>query len=186
MKKNIKNSKSFFWLLTLISSLVFINCENKNEAKHSMKQLTNAERKAKIDEERKKWESSPDGIAFKTWENSVEGKKVRASHTKIKKEIDNFTNMEALVTSVTFQRENVKASSPKWLLVKIKDEVYMMQFVPKEFEQLNSLKVNDKIIVKSRSAGYSPNHPYLILSSDYISKNNKILFKRDLSKNKGC
>lgn len=46
--------------------------------------------------------------------------------------------------------------------------------------------MNDKIIVKSQNASYSPNHPYLILSSDYIAKDNRILFKRDLSKNKGC
>jgi hypothetical protein len=94
--------------------------------------------------------------------------------------------MEAVVTSVTFQRENANSTGPKWLIVKINDEEYMMQFMPKEFEQLKSLKVNDHIIVRSRSAGYSPNHPYLILSSDYIALNNKILFKRDLSKNKAC
>jgi hypothetical protein len=62
----------------------------------------------------------------------------------------------------------------------------MMQFVPKEFEQLSSLKVNDKIIVRSRSAGYSPNHPYLILSGDYIEQNNKVLFEPDFSNNNGC
>ena len=48
--------------------------------------------------------------------------------------------------------------------------------IVKEFEKLKNLKVNDKIIIKSRSAGLSPNHPYLILSSDYIEQNKKILF----------
>ncbi len=62
----------------------------------------------------------------------------------------------------------------------------MMQFIPNDFEKLNSLKVNDKIIIKSRSAGFSNNHPYLILSSNYIEHNNKVLFERDLSKNDGC
>lgn len=186
MKKVIKNSKSFFLLLILSGSSVFINCENKTETKLNIKQLTDAERKIKIDAERKKWKASPDGIALKKWENSVEGKKVRASHSKIKNEIDGFTNMDAIVISTTFERKNSTASSPKWLLVKIKGEVYMMQFIHREFEKLKSLKVNDKIIVKSRSASYSPNHPYLILSSDYVSKNNKVVFQRDLSKNKGC
>ena len=94
--------------------------------------------------------------------------------------------MEAVVTSVTFQCENAKSSGPKWLVVRINGEKYMMQFIPKEFEQLKSLKVNDKIILRSRSAGYSHNHPYLIISGDYIAQDNKVLFKRDFSKNKGC
>ena len=70
--------------------------------------------------------------------------------------------------------------------MKINGEDYMMQFIPNDFEKLNSLKVNDKIIIKSRSAGFSNNHPYLILSSNYIEHNNKVLFERDLSKNDGC
>lgn len=185
----MKNSKKIFNLLILklivLSGLIFINCENKNETKKSVKKISAVEIKAKMHEERKKWEASPDGIMFKKWKNSSEGKKVRTSYTKIKKEIGSFKEMEAVVTSVTFQRENTKALSPKWLIVKINEDKYMMQFSPKEFEQLKALGVNDKIIIKSRSAGYSPNHPYLILSSDYISKNNKILFKRDV-KNKGC
>jgi len=93
--------------------------------------------------------------------------------------------MEAVVTSVTFRRTG-KSAGIKWLIVRINSEEYMMQFSPKEFQQLNSLKVNDKIILRSRSAGYSPNHPYLIISGDYIERNSKILFKRDFSKNKGC
>jgi hypothetical protein len=86
--------------------------------------------------------------------------------------------------TVTFQRPTTNASGPKWLIVQIDGEEYMMQYVSKDFEKLKSLKVNDKITIKSRSAGLSPNHPYLILSGDYIAKNNTILFKRDLSKNR--
>jgi hypothetical protein len=161
------------------------NREIKNDTKTSQKQLSVADRKANLDK-RKKWEASPDGIKYKEWEVSPEGKKVHASYDKIKKNIKAFTNMEAVVTSLTFQRANAKSSGPKWLIVKINGEEYMMQFIPKDFQQLNSLKVNDKIIVRSRSAGYSPNHPYLIISGDYIARNNKILFKRDFSKNNGC
>lgn len=161
------------------------NREIKNETKTSQKQLSVADRKANLDE-RKKWEASPDGIKYKEWEVSPEGKKVHASYDKIKKNIKAFTNMEAVVTSLTFKRANAKSSGPKWIIVKINGEEYMMQFIPKDFQQLNSLKVNDKIIVRSRSAGYSHNHPYLIISGDYIARNNKILFKRDFSKNNGC
>jgi hypothetical protein len=171
--------------LAVVSGLVFANREIKNETKPSLKPLSVTERKANL-EGRKKWEASPDGIKYKEWEVSPEGKKVYASYDKIKMSIKAFTNMEAVVTSVTFQRANAKSSGPKWLIVSINGEEYMMQFIPKDFEQLKSLKVNDKIIVRSRSAGFSNNHPYLIISGDYIARNNKILFKRDFSKNNRC
>ena len=161
------------------------NREIKNETKRSPKTLSIADKKSNLDE-RKKWEASPDGIKYKEWEVSPEGKKVHASHDKIKEYIKSFTSMEAVVTSVSFQRTNAKSSGPKWLIVRINGEEYMMQFIPKDFQQLNSLKVNDKIIVRSHSAGYSHNHPYLIISGDYIEQNNKILFKRDFSKNNRC
>ena len=169
--------------LVVVSGLVFANREIKNETKLPAKPLSIAERKVA---DKKKWEASADGKKYKEWEISPQGKKVHASHDKIRKYIKSFTNMEAVVTSTTFQRPNAKSSSPKWLLVKIDGEEYMMQFNKKEFEQLSSLKVNDKIIVKSHSAGYSPNHPYLIVSGDYIEQNNKLLFKRDFSQNNGC
>lgn len=185
----MKHSKKIIYLLILplavVSGLIFANCEIKSKTKPSQKTLSATNKKANLDE-RKKWEASPDGIKFKEWEASPEGKKVHASYDKIKKSIKAFTNMEAVVTSLTFKRENGKSSGPKWLIVTINGEKYMMQFIPKDFQQLNSLKVNDKIIVRSRSAGYSPNHPYLIISGDYIERNNKILFKRDFSKNNRC
>lgn len=172
-------------LLLVVIGLVLTNCETKNETKLVSKTLSMANKKSQL-EEKKKWDASPDGIMFNKWKKSPEGKKIHASHDKIKKQIKDFSNMEAVVTSVTFQRENANSLGPKWLIVSINGEEYMMQFIPKDFEPLKSLKVNDKIIVKSSSAGFSPNHPYLIISGDYIAKNNKILFKRDFSKNKGC
>lgn len=181
----MKLTKKAFYVLSLllvvVSGLLFANGEIKNDTKP----LSVAESKARL-EGREKWEASPDGIKYKEWAVSPEGKKVHASHDKIRKHINDFSNMEAVVTSVTFQRPNGKLSGPKWLVVRIKGEEYMMQFTPKDFEQLNGLKVNDKIIVKSHSAGYSPNHPYLIVSGDYIEQNNKVLFKRDFSKNNRC
>jgi hypothetical protein len=147
--------------------------------------LTEAQQKANR-EARAKWEASPDGIEYKKWQNSPEGKKVKASHDNIRKQLQEFTTMEAVVTSVSFEREGTKGKGPKWILVQIKGETYMMQFVSKEFKQLKSLQVNDKISLKSRSAGYSNNHPYLIITGDYIAKDNKVLFKRDLSKNNRC
>nr|WP_068888002.1 hypothetical protein [Pedobacter panaciterrae] len=185
----MKNKKNVIYAMILplvvVSGLVFANREIKNETERSPKPLSIADKKARLDE-RKKWEASPEGIKYKEWEVSPEGKKVHASHDKIREYIKAFSNMEAVVTSVTFQRANAKSSGPKWLIVMINGEEYMMQFIPKEFQQLKSLKVNDKIVLRSRSAGYSPNHPYLIISGDYIEQNNKILFKRDFSKNNRC
>jgi len=179
MKKNIY---VLILPLVVVSGLVFANREVKNETKP----LAASERKARMDYDRKKWEASPDGVKYKKWKVSLEGKKIRASHDKIRKYIKDYTNMEAVVTSVTFQRKNVKSSQPKWLIVRIDDEEYMMQYTQSEFKQLNSLKVNDKITVKSHSAGYSPNHPYLILSGDQIEKNGKVVFVRDFSKKGRC
>lgn len=170
--------------LVVVSGLVFANREIKNETKPSQNLMSITDNKVGQDE-KKKWEASPDGIKYKEWEVSPEGKKVHASHDKIRKNINTFTDMEAVVTSVTFQRENSK-SGPKWLIVRIGDEEYMMQFTTEEFRKLDSLKVNDNIIVRSHSAGYSNNHPYLIVSGDYIGQNGKVLFKRDFSKNQGC
>jgi hypothetical protein len=170
--------------LVVLSGLVIANGKVKDETKPSRKPLSSNDKKAHLDG-RKKWEASPDGIMFKKWEISPEGKKIHASHDKIRKYIRAFSNMEALVTSVTFNRENSNSSGPKWLIVRIEGEEYMMQFNRNDFQQLKSLKVNDKIIVRSRNAGYSPNHPYLIVSGDYIEQNSKILFERDFSKD-GC
>lgn len=172
--------------LVVVSGLVFANHEIKTETsiKRSTKALPIAERKADP-EARKKWEASPDGIKYKKWEASPEGKKVHASHDKLRKHIKDFTNMEAVVSSMSFQLAYGKSSGPKWLIVNINGEEYLMQFNSKDFQQFTDLKVNDKIIVRSRSAGYSPNHPYLIISGDYIERNNQILFKRHISTG-GC
>jgi len=187
----MKNKKNVIYALILsllvLSVLVLANREIKNETsqKQSPKPLSIADKKAALDA-RKQWEETPEGIKYKEWEVSAEGKKVHASYNKIGKYIKAFANMEAVVTALTFQRANWESLGPKWLIVRIGGEEYMMQFIPKDFQQLNSLKVNEKIIVRSRSAGYSPNHPYLIISGDYIERSNKILFKRDFSKNNGC
>ena len=186
----MKNRKKIIYVLILplvvVSGLVFANRKIENETKPSPKPLSTAEKKARMVADKKKWEASPDGIKYKAWEASPAGKKIHASYAKISKHLKAFSNMEAVVTSLTFQRPNAKSSGQKWLLVKIDGEEYMMQFNSKDFQQLNGLKVNDKIIVRSHSAGYSPNHPYLVVSGDYIEQNDKVLFKRDFSKNNLC
>lgn len=182
MKRNFNN---LILSLIVLTGLALANCEDKGQSKPSPKRLAVNDRKANLDE-RKKWEASPDGVQYKAWQASDAGKKVQASYDRIEKHFKTFADMEATVTSVTFQRPNAKPSGPKWLIVRIDGADYMMQFAPVDFQRLDHLKVNDKIIVKSRSAGFSHNHPYLILSGDYIAQDDKVLFKRDFSKNKGC
>jgi len=171
--------------LEITVGIVSAHRATKTESKPSPKSLSAAGQQSGLDA-RKQWEASPDGIRYKKWEASPAGKKIHASHEKIKKHLQAFTDMEATVTSVTFQRPNAKSSGPKWLIVRIQGDEYMMQFTPADFESFQSLKVHDKIMVRSRSAGYSPNHPYLILSGDYIARDKKVLFQRDFSKNNGC
>ena len=81
MKEMKKKIHLLILPLVVVSGLVFANCEFKKETKS----LSVADGKTRMMDERKKWEASPDGIKYKEWENSAEGKKVHASHDKIKK-----------------------------------------------------------------------------------------------------
>ena len=90
---------ALFLPLVVVSGLVFVNREIKNETskKSTPKPLSAAEREAEV----KKWEATPDGIKYKKWEASPEGKKVLAGAAKIRKHISDSTNMEAVVTSLS-------------------------------------------------------------------------------------
>src|SRR6478672_895546 len=101
--KPTKNMKKVIYALILplvvISGIVFANREIKNETskKSTSKPLSAAESKAEL----KRWEASPDGINYKKWEASPEGTKVLAGAAKIMNHISAFTNMEAVVTSLS-------------------------------------------------------------------------------------
>ncbi|MDB5016849.1 MAG: hypothetical protein JWQ84_1681 [Mucilaginibacter sp.] len=180
--------------LVVVSGLVFANREIKNETSHkpSPKPVSVADRKAHRDD-LKKWEASPDGIKYKKWEASPEGKRAHASADKIRMHIKDFTNMEAVVTSLSCPSGPLGGYG---VMVSINGEEYIVNFWPErpdrnftkfnnDFRQLNSLKVNDKIVIRSHSAGYSGKSPYVILTGDYLERNNKIVFKRDF-RNGGC
>lgn len=156
--------------LVVVSGLVFANREIKNGyfKKLPPKPLTVAEKKAEM----KKWEASPDGVKFKKWEASAEGKKVHASAVKIRKYLHAFTNMEAVVISLS-----PPPASPNdyCVLVRINGDDYLLSNAPR---QLKGLKVNDKIIIRSHGAGRAPKYPYLIIWGDYIERDGKIIYKR--------
>jgi hypothetical protein len=181
--------------LVVVSGLVFsfapfaygsgANREIKNETtkKPSPKPLSAAERKADLDE-RKKWEASPEGIKYKEWKVSPEGKKVLTSAAKIRKHISAFTNMEVVVTSLSLPPGSRLGFG---VMARINGDDYIVKFEPEksQLEQLHSLQVNDKIIIRSHSVSHAPKYSYPIVSCDYVERDNKVIFKR-VPRKGGC
>ncbi|WP_232065087.1 hypothetical protein [Rhodocytophaga rosea] len=162
--------------LVVVSGLVFANREIKNETskKLTSKPLSAAQRKAAL----KKWEATPDGILYKKWEASPEGKKVYGSEAKIRKHISAFTNMKAVVTSLSLP---VGSRLGFAVMVSINGEDYILSFgleKSNEFGPLHSLKVNDKIMIRSHSVSHAPKYSYPIVSGDYVERDSKIIYKR--------
>lgn len=169
--------------LVVVSGLVFANCEIKNETskKLASKPLSAAEMKV----EKEKWEATPDGIKLKEWEMSPEGKKVLSSAAKIRSHISYSANMEAVITSLSLPPGSRLGFG---VMARINDDYYILSFGPEksnEFEQLHSLKVNDKIIIRSNSVSYAPKYDYPIVSGDYVERDSKVLYKRAPRKD-GC
>lgn len=177
--------KIIFTLLlppVVICGLVFANRETENK-KTISKPLSSAEIKAA----RKNWEASPYGIMYKKWETSAAGKKVYASEAKIWESLKNYTNMEGVVTSLTLP---AGARLGYGIMVKINNEDYILAFGAlnasnNEFQQLKSLKVNDKIILKSHNVSHAPKYSYPIISGDYVERDGKIIYKR-VPRKGGC
>ena len=168
--------------LVVVSGLVFANREIKNESskKSTPKPLSAAEMKA----EREKWEATPDGIMYKKWEASPAGKKVYAAEAKIRKHISASTNMEAVVTSLSLPPGSRLGFG---VMVRINGDDYILSFgnLNNEFQQLHSLKVNDKIIIKSHHISQAPKYSYPIISGDYVELDSITIYKRTPSKG-GC
>jgi hypothetical protein len=64
---------------------------------------------------------------------------------------------------------------------------YIVNFDPEksQLEQLQSLKVNDKIIIKSKGVSMAPKYSYPIVRADYVERDGKIIYKRTPRKG-GC
>jgi hypothetical protein len=175
--KSSKNLKKVIYGLTLllivVSGLVFANREIETPAKSAPKPVSAAERKAAL----KKWEATPDGMMYKKWEASPAGKKVYASEAKIRESIRNYTSMEGLVTALDLPPG---ARLGFGVMVRINGDDYILSFGSENaddnaFRQLHSLKVNDKIIIKSRSVSHAPKYTYPIVSGDYVERDSKIM-----------
>ena len=184
--KPTKNMKKVIYALILplvvVGGLVFANRENKNETskKSIPKPLTAAEMKAG----RERWEATPDGIKFKEWEASPAGKKVYAAEAKIRKHLTDSTNMEAVVTSLSLPPGSRLGFG---VMVRINGDDYIVKFDAEksQLEQLRSLKVDDKIIIRSRNVSHAPKYAYPIVSGDYVERDSKIIYKR-IPRKGGC
>ncbi len=168
--------------LVVVSGLVFANREVKNETskKSIPKPLSAAERKAAM----KEWEATPGGIMYKKWEASPAGKKVYAAEAKIRKHITDSTNMEGVVTSLSLPPGSRLGFG---VMVRINGDNYILNFdlEKSQHEQLHSLKVNDKIIIRSHSVSHAPKYSYPIVAGDYVERDSKIIYKRAPRKG-GC
>ncbi|MEO6229566.1 MAG: hypothetical protein ABIP10_05525 [Ferruginibacter sp.] len=169
-------------LLLVVSGLVFANHEIKNETakKSTTKPLSAAESNAEV----KKWEATPGGIMYKKWEASPAGKKVYAAEAKIRTHLTDSTNMVAVVTALSLPPGSRLGFG---VMVRINDDDYIVNFQPEksQLDQLHSLKVNDKIIIRSRSVSHAPKYAYPIISGDYVERDSKVIFKR-VPRKGGC
>ena len=184
--KPTKNMKKVIYALILplvvVSGLVFANREIKNDT--STKAAPKPPSAAEIKTEREKWEASPAGIKYKKWEASPAGKKVYAAEAKIRKHISALTNMEAVVTSLSLPPGSRLGFG---VMARIDGVDYIVNFDPEksQLEQLQSLKVNDKIIIKSQGVSMAPKYSYPIVRADYLERDSKIIYKRAPRKG-GC
>lgn len=170
-------------LLVVVSGLVFANREMKNET--SKKLPLKPPSAAEMNAERERWEATPDGIKYKKWEASPEGKKVLAGAAKIKNYTSAFTDMEAVVTSLSLPPGSRLGFG---VMARINGDDYILSFGPEtsnEFLQLHSLEVNDKIIIRSHGVSWAPKYSYPIVSGDYVERDSKLIYKRAPRKG-GC
>jgi hypothetical protein len=185
--KPTKNMKkviyTLFLPLVVVSGLVFANCEIKNET--SKQSIPNQPSAAESRAAMKQWEATPEGIKFKKWEASPAGKKVYASEGKIRTHINAFTNMEAVVTSLSLPPGSRLGFG---VMAMINGDDYILSFGPDvnhDFQLLHNLKVNDKIILRSHNVSHAPKYSYPIVSGDYVERDSKIIYKRAPRKG-GC
>jgi hypothetical protein len=110
---------------------------------------------------------------------------VLAGAAKISNQISDSTNMEAVVTSLSLPPGSRLGFG---VMVRINGDDYILSFGlenSNEFQQLHSLKVNDKIVIRSHFVSYAPKYSYPIVSGDYVERNSKIIYKRAPRKG-GC
>lgn len=169
-------------LLVVVSGLVFASSEIKNET--SKKTISTPLSQDDGSAELKKWEATPGGMNFKRWEASLQGKKVLECAAKLRSQVSSFTDMEAVVTSLSLPPGSRLGFG---VMARINGEDYIVKFDPEksQLKQLYSLKVNDKLIIRSNAVSYAPKYSYPIVSGDYVERDGKIIYKR-VPRKGGC
>ena len=157
--------------------------KNQTSKKSNSKPLSVYQMKAA----KEKWEGTPDGLLFKKWEASPAGKNMYAAEGKIRNSIKNYANMEGVVTDLSLPPGSRLGFG---LMIRINGDDYILSFGAEklndnEFKQLHSLKVNDKIIIRSHGVSHAPKYFYPIISGDYVERDSKIIYKRAPRKG-GC
>jgi hypothetical protein len=168
--------------LVVVSGLVLANREIKNETskRSTPKPLTAAEREAEM----KKWQATPEGIKYTNWVASPAGIKVFAAAAKIRKNLNDYTNMEAVVTSLSLPPGSRLGFG---VMARINGDDYIVTFEPEksQLEQLQSLKVNDKIIIRSHTVSHAPKYAYPIVRGEYVERDGIVIFRR-VPREGGC
>ncbi|SFM90200.1 hypothetical protein SAMN05428949_1229 [Chitinophaga sp. YR627] len=162
--------------LVVVSGLVFANREIKKET--SKKSTPNIVSTPGRNAGFKQWEATLEDIKFKQWQASPAGLKVLASAAKIRKPTSTSANMEAVITSLSLPAGSRLGFG---VMARINGEDYILSFgleKSNEFQQLHSLKVNDKIIIRSHFVSYAPKYSYAIVAGDYIEREGKVIYKR--------
>lgn len=168
--------------LAVVGGLVFANRDISNETSKNPTPtpLSAAEREAAL----KNWEASPEGIKYINWEASPEGRKVLACAAKIRDHVSAISNMEAVVTSLSLPPGSRLGFG---VMARINGADYIVKFDPEksQLEQLHSLKVDDKIIIRSHAVSMAPKYAYPIVSCDYVERGGKVIFK-SIPRKGGC
>lgn len=165
--------------LVVVSGLVFANHAQQNETVNKVPPVTITEEERKA--ARAAWEATPAGMHFKKWEASPEGKKVYAAEAKIRKYIKAFAPMEAVVTSLSLPPGSRLGFG---VMVNIHGDEFILRF-DDDPQQLRSLKVNDRIMIKSFAVSHAPKYAYPIISGEYAERDGKVIYQHAPRKD-GC
>ena len=179
MKQNILISctlQVLFW--GLVSAKDSINAANSTDK-------TAAENQAEL----KKWQASAEGKKYAEWQHSSAGKKVYASEQKIKKQLHDYTNINAVVSSLNLPKD---AKLGIGMMIQINGSEYILRFMSSSLAeikqtaaQVKGLKVHDQIVIKSRNVSHAPKYAYPIITCDYLEHAGKIIYKR-IPRKGGC